>query len=66
MCVIVPLKEARMFLFQNYDGFAASRSECGPLGRKERLCCVEHKIDLDPSPLVSHRITQEKSKGYWA
>lgn len=51
MCVILPLKEARMFLFQNYDGSAASRSECGPLERKERLCCMEHKIDLDPTSI---------------
>ena len=45
---ILLLKEARVFLFQNYDRSTASRSKCGPLEHEEQLCCVEHKIDPDP------------------
>lgn len=63
---ILLLKEARVFLFQNYDRSTASRSKCGPLEHEERLCCVEHKMTQILFLLVSHHITQEKSSGYWA
>lgn len=50
---ISPLKRARMFLYPDYERSTAPRNRLDCQSVKNRLCCVEHKIDPHPGLLAA-------------